>query len=143
MKLMHLGKGRLNQLSSDRIFVGAAIVIATLLAQLTLSLMQTDPIARPVPLLLGVDIIFYLGVVLIADGYIRKQGKASILMSLGSIITGVLGILLYVAIQPVFLDFVWPHTIALHFYLFNSVWIVSFGLLIQALQRHRAKESKQ
>ncbi len=143
MKLMHLGKGQLNQLSSDRIFVGAAIVIATLLAQLTLSLMQTDPIANPVPLLLGVDIIFYLGVVLIADGYIRKQGKASILMSLGSIITGVLGILLYVAIQPVFLDFVWPHTIALHFYLFNSVWIVSFGLLIQALQRHRAKESKQ
>jgi hypothetical protein len=143
MKLMHLGKGQLNQLSSDRIFVGAAIVIATLLAQLTLSLMQTDPIANPVPLLLGVDIICYLGVILIADGYIRKQGKASILMSLGSIITGVLGILLYVATQPVFLDFVWPHTIALHFYLSNSLWIGSFGLLIQVLQRHRAKESKQ
>ncbi|MFO7836089.1 MAG: hypothetical protein R6V83_05500 [Candidatus Thorarchaeota archaeon] len=143
MKSMHLGRDRLNQVFSDRTFVGGAIVILASLTQVTLSLRQTDPNVGPHDLLvLLVDFIFFSGVILIADGYVRRKGIADIWVSMGLIIVGVLGIGLYIAFEPLFLNFVWPHTIALHFYLFNSLWILASGLLIRAFERYRTKENK-
>ena len=124
------GKFKKNPFWKNKLFVGIVAAVLALALQFIIILMQTEPDMGITLWEIMVIIPFMGATILVFDGYVESRDRPDYRVVLFLAVIGILSFLIQLGATDSLRSFFWPHTNALTYMLFDSIFIAWAGPLI-------------
>ena len=132
------GEFETNPFWKSKLFVGIVAAVLALALQFVIILIQIEP-DMGMTLWEIMAIIPFMGVTILAfDCYVESRERPDYRVVLFLFVTGILTFLIQLGATESLRSFFWPHTNALTYLLFDSIFIAWAGLLIPIFSRRKS-----